>query len=98
MAGPVRAGRAVVSRPSGTPAGAGRIFVGCEGDELGLARFVELVGSAPLVFSSDFPHEVTAATCRQEIDELLENADLADADKQAVLADNAQRLYGPLGG
>ncbi len=74
---------------------AGRIFVGCEGDELGLSRLVELVGSAPLVFSSDFPHEVTADTCRQEINELLENPDLVDADKQAILAGNAERLYGP---
>ena len=78
-------------------ADAGRLFVGCEGDELGLARFVELVGSGPLVFSSDFPHEVTAATCRHEIDELLENPALAGADKQAILANNAERLYGPLG-
>lgn len=77
-------------------ADAGRIFVGCEGDELGLARFVELVGSAPLVFSSDFPHEVTADTCRQEIGELLENPDLAHSDKQAILAGNAERLYGSL--
>ena len=58
---------------------------------------MELVGSAPLVFSSDFPHEVTAATCRHEIDELLENPALAGADKQAILAGNAERLYGPLG-
>ena len=56
------------------------------------------MGSSPLVFSSDFPHEVTAATCRHEIDELLENPDLADPDKQAILAGNAERLYGfPVG-
>jgi predicted TIM-barrel fold metal-dependent hydrolase len=72
---------------------AGRIFIGCEGDELGLGRFVELVGSKPLVFSSDFPHEVTSETCRHEIDELLENPALSGADKQAILADNAERLY-----
>ena len=74
-------------------ADAGRVFVGCEGDEFGLARLVALVGSSPLVFSSDFPHEVTAATCRHEIDELQENPDLADPDKRAILAGNAERLY-----
>lgn len=72
---------------------AGRVFIGCEGDELGLARFVELAGSRPLVFSSDFPHEVTAATCRAEIDELIENPGLSAADKEAILAGNAERLY-----
>jgi predicted TIM-barrel fold metal-dependent hydrolase len=72
---------------------AGRIFVGCEGDELGLAAAVRMAGSRPFVFSSDFPHEVTAETCREEIDELLDHDGLADADKEAILHRNAARLY-----
>jgi uncharacterized protein len=73
---------------------AGRVFIGCEGDELGLGAAVRLVGSRPFVFSSDFPHEVTAATCREEIDELLQHEHLTNADKQAILYENAERLYG----
>ena len=73
---------------------AGRVFVGCEGDELGLGPAVRLVGSRPFVFSSDFPHEVTAETCREEIDELLHHEHLTNADKRAILHENAERLYG----
>ncbi len=73
---------------------AGQIYIGCEGDELGLERAVSLLGSKPFVFSSDFPHEVTAETLAHEIDELLELDGLTSTDKQAILADNAERLYG----
>lgn len=72
---------------------AGRIFVGCEGDELGLVNAVKVAGSTPFFFSSDFPHEVTNETCREEIEELLEIEELTDADKAAILAGNAERLY-----
>ena len=72
---------------------AGRIFVGCEGDELGLGPAVGLIGSTPFFFSSDYPHEVTEETCREEIDELLEHPDLTAADAAAILHGNAERLY-----
>jgi predicted TIM-barrel fold metal-dependent hydrolase len=72
---------------------AGRVFVGCEGDELGLGAAVRLAGSKPFLFSSDFPHEVTAETCREEIGELLEHDELTTADKEAILHGNAERLY-----
>ena len=72
---------------------AGRIFVGCEGDELGLGPAVRLLGSTPFLFSSDFPHEVTEETCREEIEELHEQPDLSAADAAAILYGNAERLY-----
>ena len=72
---------------------AGRIFVGCEGDELGLGPAVRLLGSTPFFFSSDFPHEVTEETCREEIEELHEQPDLSAADVAAILYGNAERLY-----
>jgi predicted TIM-barrel fold metal-dependent hydrolase len=71
----------------------GRIFVGMEGDELTLAEAVRVVGNEPFIYSSDFPHEVSNATCREEIEELLENAELSDADKEAILHGNAERFY-----
>jgi predicted TIM-barrel fold metal-dependent hydrolase len=71
----------------------GRLFVGCEGDELMLRQAVELVGSKPFIYSSDFPHEVTNETCKEEIEELLEYEGLTDSDKRAILRDNAERLY-----
>jgi predicted TIM-barrel fold metal-dependent hydrolase len=71
----------------------GRIFVGCEGDEPGLARLVQEFGPSPFVYSSDFPHEVTNATCKHELQELLDNPVLSSDAKAAILHGNAERLY-----
>ncbi|HXG36594.1 MAG TPA: amidohydrolase family protein [Dehalococcoidia bacterium] len=71
----------------------GRIFVGCEGDEPDLAYAIKVAGNEPFFFSSDFPHEVNAVTCKEEIEELLEAHDLSDADKEAVLYRNSERFY-----
>jgi uncharacterized protein len=73
---------------------AGRIFVGVEGGEPTLAYAVQTLGPEAFVFSSDFPHEVNIATCRHEIDEVLENAALSADDKRAIFYRNAERLYG----
>jgi predicted TIM-barrel fold metal-dependent hydrolase len=72
----------------------GSVFVGCEGDEMGLAELVQLFGNKPFVYSSDFPHEVTNSTCKEEIQEVLDNPRLTPADKEAILHGNAERLYG----
>ena len=53
----------------------------------------EFVGAEPFLFSTDFPHEVTAQMCRHEIEELLENDEMSDDDKGKVLAGNAERFY-----
>jgi len=71
----------------------GRIFVGMEGDELTLRQAVEIVGNKPFIYSSDFPHEVSNETCKEEIEELLENEGLTDDDKEAILWRNAERFY-----
>jgi predicted TIM-barrel fold metal-dependent hydrolase len=73
---------------------AGRLYVGCEGDEPMLPQAARQVGSGAFLFSSDFPHEVNNDICRQEIAELRESAELTDADKEAVLHGNAERFYG----
>lgn len=72
---------------------AGQIFVGCEGDEPSLGYAVDMVGSEPYIYSSDFPHEVTPESCRHEIDEILEREDLSAASKEAILHGNARRFY-----
>lgn len=71
----------------------GRIFVGVEGDELTIAEAVRIVGNKPFIFSSDYPHEVDAVTCKKELEELKENQELTTADKEAILFDNARRFY-----
>ncbi len=71
-----------------------RIFVGCEGGEPLLATAVKMVGSEPFLYSSDFPHEVNAQTCKKELNELLKNRELSEADKDAILYDNALAFYG----
>ena len=72
---------------------AGRIFIGCEGEELSIAEAVRITGNKPYVFSTDYPHEVDAATCKHELAELRENNRLSTADKDAILFGNAQRFY-----
>lgn len=73
--------------------GEGRIFVGCEGEEPDIAYAIRSLGHNPFIFSTDFPHEVSAAMCKHEIEELCENRDIGDSDKQAILWRNSERLY-----
>jgi hypothetical protein len=70
-----------------------RIFVGCEGEELTLAEAVRITGNKPYVFSTDYPHEVDAQTCKHELEELRENDLLTADDKRAILRGNAERFY-----
>jgi predicted TIM-barrel fold metal-dependent hydrolase len=70
-----------------------RIFVGCEGGEPLIATAVRMVGNQPFMYSTDFPHEVNAATCKKELDELIENGELSEADKEAILKNNAVEFY-----
>lgn len=72
---------------------AGRLFVGCEGEEPALAYAISVAGSEPFMFSTDFPHEVNAQMCKHEVGELLENEGISHVDKEAVLHRNAERLY-----
>jgi predicted TIM-barrel fold metal-dependent hydrolase len=71
----------------------GRVFVGCEGSEASLPAQIKRVGNGLFLFASDFPHEVSAQDCLHEIDEIVEDAELTEADKRAVLSGNAERFY-----
>jgi len=72
---------------------AGRLFVGCEGHEPLLPTAIAMVGNAPFLYSSDFPHEVSPAMCQEELDALIALTSLSDADKAAILYGNAERCY-----
>jgi predicted TIM-barrel fold metal-dependent hydrolase len=72
-----------------------RIFVGFDCDDKGLGYAVQRAGREPFLFASDFPHEsFSAESCRREINEVLAREDLSQKDKEAVLGQNAKRLYG----
>ncbi len=71
----------------------GRIFVGVEGNELTIGEAVRQVGNKPFIFSSDYPHEVDAGTCKAELEELWENPKLTREDKEAILFHNSARFY-----
>jgi len=71
----------------------GRIFIGIEGNELTLGDAIRLVGNKPFIFSSDYPHEVDANTCRAELEELREHPGLTSEDKDAILFFNSARFY-----
>jgi predicted TIM-barrel fold metal-dependent hydrolase len=72
---------------------AGRLFVGCEGDESALPYVVQAAGSASLLYSSDFPHEVNNATCKEELEELRDSSGFSATDVEAILYRNAERFY-----
>jgi uncharacterized protein len=72
----------------------GQIFIGCEGEEPTVAYAVGEVGENAFVFSSDYPHEVSPATCKHEIEELLASTELSQSATDAILFRNAERLYG----
>ena len=72
---------------------AGRIFVGCEGEEPDIAHAIKRIGNKPWVYSSDYPHEVNNEFCKHEINEFLENQEIGAADKVAFLHGNARRFY-----
>jgi predicted TIM-barrel fold metal-dependent hydrolase len=73
---------------------AGRVFVGCEGEEPDIGHAIKRVGNKPFVYSTDYPHEVNNEFCKHEINELLENDEITDADKAALLHGNARPFYG----
>jgi len=70
-----------------------RLDVTREGEELSIAEAVRITGNKPYIFSTDYPHEVDAQTCKHELEELRENTQLTAADKDAILFGNAQRIY-----
>jgi predicted TIM-barrel fold metal-dependent hydrolase len=72
---------------------AGRVFVGCETEELTMPFAIKVVGNEPFLYSSDFPHEVTHASCKRDLAELMESGDMTEDDKTAILYRNAERFY-----
>jgi predicted TIM-barrel fold metal-dependent hydrolase len=72
---------------------AGRLFIGCETEELTMPFALKIVGNKPFLYSSDFPHEVTNDSCRHDIGELNESEDLSTEDKAGILWRNAERFY-----
>ena len=72
----------------------GQVFVGCEGEEPLLPVAVQEVGPEAFVFSSDYPHEVSPASCKHEIEEVIESDALSQVAKEAILFANAECFYG----
>ncbi|TAK02902.1 hypothetical protein EPO44_07870, partial [bacterium] len=71
----------------------GRILIGCEGSESALSYLAKRVGIGPFAYASDYPHEVDLPAAQHEIEEIAERGDLTEAEKRAVLADNARRFF-----
>ncbi len=69
----------------------GNIFVACESDDALLHEEMKLLGEGQILFASDIPHGELRENAAQE---LLDRADLTDAQKRQILWDNAVRLYG----
>jgi predicted TIM-barrel fold metal-dependent hydrolase len=72
---------------------ADRFYLGIETEELTLPFALDVVGNRGFFYSSDFPHEVTLESCKHDIGELLESAEITQDDKAALLYGNAERFY-----
>jgi hypothetical protein len=70
----------------------GRVAFGCEGGEQHLATAIDHFGATPFMFSSDYPHEVSAASCLHELDELRE-LPVSDDAKAALRGETARAFY-----
>lgn len=72
---------------------ADRLYLGVETEELTMPFALKLVGNRGFLYSSDFPHEVTLASCKHDIEELMESDELTMDDKESMLSRNAERFY-----
>ena len=72
---------------------AGRIFVGCEGEEPDIAHAIKAARQQTLGLLQRLPARSQQRFCKHEINEMLENPDISEADKAAVLHGNARRFY-----
>jgi predicted TIM-barrel fold metal-dependent hydrolase len=70
----------------------GRVVIGCEGGEHQLVTTMRYFDCAPFMYSSDFPHEVSVATCLHELEELNE-LDIDDEAKRLLRGGTARRFY-----
>jgi len=68
----------------------GRIFFGCEGNELNLPRIIDEIGADRLLYSSDYPHgDRTEGT----VSILRNRDDISSQAKQKILEENARKFY-----
>ncbi len=59
-----------------------------------LREAADMVGWEKLMWGSDYPRTVTAVTYRMTYDFITKSKEIAEQDKQLLLAENARRLYG----
>jgi predicted TIM-barrel fold metal-dependent hydrolase len=71
----------------------GRILIGCEGNDASLPYLAGRIGIEPFAWASDYPHEVDLAAAKHMIEETVQDVPLTDAQKTALLADNARRFF-----
>jgi len=71
----------------------GQILVGCEGNEWILPYVIQQCGAQAFAYASDYPHEVDLVAAKQMIHETAERPDLTEAQKAAVLGENARRFF-----
>jgi predicted TIM-barrel fold metal-dependent hydrolase len=68
----------------------GRLLVSCEPGESMLGQVAARLGADKILYASDYPH--WDADFPDSVREIRERADLGDADKRAILGDNARRF------
>jgi predicted TIM-barrel fold metal-dependent hydrolase len=69
-----------------------RLVFGCEGGEHHLETAINYFECAPFMYSSDFPHEVSAESCMEELEE-LDELDIDEAHKARLRGGTAARFY-----
>jgi len=69
----------------------GRVYFTIDPGEPAIAPAIEMLGDGVLFFASDFPHEVNAGGCREEMQELREA--LPTGAHPKVFSENVRRYY-----
>jgi len=72
---------------------AGNVYVSCENEEKLLPVVADYLGADQIIFATDFPHELAYDGYLHEAQEFSRRADLGDALKSKIMAENSIRLY-----
>jgi predicted TIM-barrel fold metal-dependent hydrolase len=72
----------------------GNLYYACEREESTLANVAELMGGTQILWASDFPHERPWEKFGNDIDTLVNRADLPENLTRRILFENPRRFYG----
>lgn len=71
----------------------GQILIGCEGTDQSLPYLASEVGIESFAYSTDYPHEVDLLDVQREIRVTSTQSPFSEAQRRALLGENAKKFY-----